>query len=39
MKELFDHSVLIIAIFVVVPIAKENIAGRLIFNSLEGSYG
>ena len=36
MKELFDHSVLIIIIFVVVPVAKEHSAGWLIFNSLEG---
>jgi len=27
MKELFDHSVLIIIIFVVVPVAKEHSAG------------
>jgi hypothetical protein len=27
MKDLFDHSVPIIVIFVVVPIAKENSAG------------
>jgi len=35
MKKLFDNSVLIIVIFFVIPIVKENSAGWLIFNSLE----